>query len=282
MRVLDADFMNRFIRMCEDGWLQGWHECHGGNLTYRLTEAEAAAVRDDLTFSGDWTPIGVEVPGLAGAFFLSTASGQIFRNTALEPEISLGVVEISEDGRDYRKCWGFENGGRPTSEFPSHLMNHEIKKQTTGGRHRIIYHAHPENIIALSFVLPLTDEVFTRELWEMMPECAMTFPDGMGVLPWMIPGTGEIALATGEKMRQYDVVLWAQHGIFSSGESMDAAFGLVHTIEKAAGMLLKVLAVRPDKLQVPSVQNFRDMARAFHLNLPERFLYEKNAGHSES
>ena len=24
-----------FIRMCTDGWEQGWHERNGGNLTYR-------------------------------------------------------------------------------------------------------------------------------------------------------------------------------------------------------------------------------------------------------
>ena len=40
----------------------------------------------------------------------------------------------------------------------------------------MIYHAHPANIIALTFVLPLTDEVFTRELWEMATECPVVFP----------------------------------------------------------------------------------------------------------
>ena len=25
-----------FIRMCTDGWEQGWHERNGGNLTYRM------------------------------------------------------------------------------------------------------------------------------------------------------------------------------------------------------------------------------------------------------
>ena len=45
-------------------------------------------------------------------------------------------------------------------------MNHEVKKKLTNGKHRVIYHAHTTNTIALTFVLPLDDKIFTRELWE--------------------------------------------------------------------------------------------------------------------
>ena len=41
---------------------------------------------------------------------------------------------------------------------------YEVKMIATGGKHRVIYHAHTTNIIALTFVLPLEDKVFTREL----------------------------------------------------------------------------------------------------------------------
>ena len=30
-----------YIRMCYDGFLQGWHERNGGNLTYRMKAEEA-------------------------------------------------------------------------------------------------------------------------------------------------------------------------------------------------------------------------------------------------
>ena len=81
------------------------------------------------------------------------------------------IIEVDEAGENYRICWGLRDGGRPTSELPTHLMNHEVKALATDGRYRVIYHAHPANIIALTFVLPLTDEAFTRELWEMATEC---------------------------------------------------------------------------------------------------------------
>ena len=35
MAMTDISIVKRYIRMCNDGWLQGWHERNGGNLTYR-------------------------------------------------------------------------------------------------------------------------------------------------------------------------------------------------------------------------------------------------------
>ena len=36
MSILDLDIIKGYIRMCTDGWNQGWHERNGGNLTYRM------------------------------------------------------------------------------------------------------------------------------------------------------------------------------------------------------------------------------------------------------
>ena len=275
MNILDSKFVQDYIRMADDGWQQGWHERNGGNLSYRIRPEEVESVRDHLDDGGEWTNIGVSVPDLAGEFFLVTGTGKFFRNIILDPETCLAIIEIDEKGENYRKCWGFADGKGPTSELPTHLMNHEVKKRASGGKHRVIYHAHPANVIALTFVLPLTDEVFTRELWEMITECPVVFPDGVGVVGWMVPGGREIAVETGKLMEKYDAVIWAHHGIFCSGESFDVTFGLMHTIEKSAEILTKVLSMRPDKLQTITPANFRDLAEAFRVQLPERFLYEK-------
>ncbi len=275
MKVLDARFMQGFIRLCNDGWEQGWHERNGGNLSYRLKPEEAEEIREDLKRDGAWTPIGTSVPGLAGETFAVTGSGKYFRNVILDPEDSLCLIELDEQGENYRILWGLSYGGRPTSELPSHLMNHEVKKRVSEGKHRVIYHAHTPNVIALTFVLPLKDEVFTRELWEMATECPVVFPSGIGVVPWMVPGGRDIAVATSRLMEQYDVAIWAHHGMFASGEDFDTTFGLMHTVEKSAEILVKTLSMRPDKLQTISPQNFRDLAEEFHVKLPEKFLYEK-------
>lgn len=275
MKILDTEFVQGFIRMAGDGWEQGWHERNGGNLTYRIREEEIEAISENLDRDGEWKAIGTGVLGLAGEFFLVTGSGKYFRNVALEPEDSIGIIEIDKNGENYRLCWGLANGGRPTSELPSHLMNHEVKMLASGGRHRVIYHAHTPNIIALTFVLPLEDRVFTRELWEMATECPVVFPKGIGVVPWMVPGGREIAAATSELMKKYDVAIWAHHGMFCSGEDFDLTFGLMHTVEKSAEILVKTLSIRTEKLQTITPQNFRDLAGDFKVTLPEEFLYEK-------
>ena len=41
MKILDSKFMQGFIKMANDGYLQGWHERNGGNLSYRLKAEEA-------------------------------------------------------------------------------------------------------------------------------------------------------------------------------------------------------------------------------------------------
>lgn len=275
MKVTDTKFVQGFIKMCNDDWNLGWHERNGGNLSYRMKKEETEEILPCLDRTGEWREIGTTVPGLAGEFFMVTGSGKYFRNVILDPEDSTAIIEIDEKGENYRICWGLVNGGRPTSELPSHLMNHEVKKEVSQGLHRVIYHAHTPNVIALTFVLPLKDEIFTRELWEMATECPVVFPDGIGVVGWMVPGGRNIAVETSRLMRQYDAAIWAHHGMFCSGEDFDLTFGLMHTVEKAAEILVKVLSMRPDKLQTITPQNFRDLAVDFHVSLPERFLYEK-------
>ncbi|MDO4318397.1 MAG: rhamnulose-1-phosphate aldolase [Lachnospiraceae bacterium] len=276
MKVLESNAVKGFISMANDGWLQGWHERNGGNLSYRLTAAEAAEMADDFDKGGEWNAVGASVPQLANETFLVTGSGKFFRNVQSDPEASLCILRLDDKGESYKILWGLKNGGRPTSELPAHLMNHEAKLIAAGGKHRVIYHAHPANIIALTFLLPLEDRVFTRELWEMATECPVVFPDGIGVVPWMVPGGREIAVATSRLMRKYDAAVWAHHGLFCSGESFDLTFGLMHTIEKAAEILIKVMSVTGGaKRQTIQPENFRALAKEFNVTLSEDFLYDK-------
>lgn len=274
MKVLDAEFTQGFIRMANDGWEQGWHERNGGNLSYRMKAEEVEMVKEDLK-AGEWQAIGTTVPDLAGEFFMVTGSGKYFRNVIIKPEDSFCIIELDDKGENYRIMWGLVNGGRPTSELPSHLMNHEVKKRVSDGRYRVIYHAHTTNTIALTFVLPLTDEAFTRELWEMATECPVVFPDGIGVVPWMVPGGREIAVETSKLMEKYDVAIWAHHGMFAAGEDFDLTFGLMHTVEKSAEILVKTLSMTGSKRQTIMPDDFRNLAKDFKVTLPERFLFEK-------
>ena len=69
------------------------------------------------------------------------------------------------------------------------------------------------------------------------------FPQGVGVVEWMVPGGKDIAVATSKLMKQYDIVIWAHHGIFCAGEDFDLTFGLMDTVEKSAEICVKVLSM---------------------------------------
>lgn len=275
MEITEIGYVKEFIKLADDGFKQNWHERNGGNLSYRIKPEEVEQVRPFFTEPQEFRPIGTSVPGLAGEYFMVTGSGKYFRNVILDPADTSAIIEIDAAGENYRIVWGLVNGGKPTSELPSHLMNHEVKKQATGGAHRVIYHCHPTNLIALTFVLPLSAEAFTRELWEMATECPVVFPSGVGVVPWMVPGGREIAVETSKLMEEYDAVIWAHHGLFCSGEDFDLTFGLAHTIEKAAEILVKVRSMTDHKRQTITPDEFRDLAKSFGVTLPEKFLYEK-------
>ena len=84
MKFLDAEFVQGFIRMADDGWQQGWHERNGGNLSYRVKPEEVELVKENFE-PKEFQPIGTTVPALAGEYFLVTGSGKYFRNVSIKP-----------------------------------------------------------------------------------------------------------------------------------------------------------------------------------------------------
>ncbi|CCX38816.1 rhamnulose-1-phosphate aldolase [Clostridium sp. CAG:1013] len=274
MKITDIPVMQDYIRMCGDGWDQGWHERNGGNLTYRMRPEEVDQCRPYFKETpGDWVDMGVTGENLAGEYFISTGSGKYFRNVPLVPQDNLCILEIDGEGKRWRIVWGLEKGGRPTSEFPSHFLNHSVRKAATNGENRVIYHAHPANLIAMTYILPLTARDFTRALWQSATECPVVFPGGVGVVPWMVPGGADIALATSKLMKEYDAAVWAHHGLFASGPDFDTTFGLMHTIEKAAQIYLLALSAGQGKImQTIEDDDLRAIAKDFGVTLREEFL----------
>lgn len=274
MVITDIEVMQHYIRMCGDGWDQGWHERNGGNLTYRMRPEEVEQCRPYFKDTpGQWVNMGVQADNLRGEFFISTGSGKYFRNVPLAPQDNICIVEINEAGDAWRIVWGLEKGGRPTSEFPSHFLNHSVRKEATGGACRVIYHAHPANLIAMTYILPLKARDFTRALWKSATECPVVFPGGVGVVPWMVPGGSDIALATSQLMKEYDAAVWAHHGLFASGPDFDTTFGLMHTIEKAAQIYILALSAGQGRiLQTIEDDDLRAIAKDFGVTLREEFL----------
>lgn len=277
MKVTDTKFVQDYIAMAMHGDALGWHERNGGNFTYWLQDDEVRSIKEELTVSNEWLAIGTSVPYLANQYFLISGTGQFFYNMQKDPTHTIGIIQIDETGEKYQILWGLEAGGKPTSELPTHLMNMEVKAKQTKDANRVIYHCHCPNIIALTFILPLESEVFTRELWEIMTECPVIFPEGVGVVEWMVPGGKQIAIKTSQEMKEhgYNAVIWAHHGMFCSGTDFDQTFGLMHTIEKAAEIWLKVHSVVKVPRQSIPLQGLKDVGQAFGVKLNDSALYEK-------
>ena len=271
-------FVAEFSRLCSIGDTLGFHERNGGNLSYHMTEADAKAALTLLKGCkpGPWIDVDpkgdVAVPGLAGEWFLVTGSGKFFRNVSYDTAASAAICELDGTGSHYRIRWGLREGGRPTSEFSSHLMNLEVKDRLTGGKTRVIYHAHPANLIAMTFVVPLRDRDFTRALWNTMTECPVIFPEGVGVVKWMVPGGREIAVATSKLMEKYNNVVWAHHGLFCAADTFDNAMGQMETIEKAAKIFMTVRSSGLKPLTGITVAGYKAIASAFKVEIPKRFL----------
>lgn len=273
--VEQQPFMKGFARLCADGWEQGWHERNGGNLTYCMTDGEVADCRPFFYENPcSWIPLGVQADNLRGAFFAVTGAGRYMRNVSLDIARNVGIVEINAEGDACRIVWGLKDGGMPSSEFPSHFMIHSVRVEVTGGSSRVLYHAHPINVVALTSVMPLDARTVTRALWKAMTECIIAFPQGVGVLPWMVPGGAEIAMATSELMKTYDAVIWAQHGLFCSGADFDSTFGLMHTIEKASDIYVRARLLNGggEFSNTISDEGLRAIARNLGLGVNEDFL----------
>lgn len=264
----EAPFIKEVRDMTANMYRLGWDERNGGNISYIVPEEEVAKYAD-IQHSVRSIPLDFDAAYLAGKYFVVTGTGKYFKNVSEYPEVNLGVVRIAADGKSIDLIWGFADGGRPTSEFPSHLMSH-IERLKIDPEHRVVMHTHPTNLIAMTFVHELDDRSFTRTLWQMITECLVVFPDGVGVLPWMLCGTTEIGEVTAEKMKEYRLVVWAQHGIFGTGKDLDEAFGLIETVEKAAEIYMKIAHL--PRLQKIEDQNFVALAEAFHLDYRTDFL----------
>lgn len=236
--ILTAPFVREMCETTANMYRLGWDERNGGNISYLLKEEEVAEYLDLDKVERVIPLMGVnevdfDASPLEGKIFIVTGTGKYFKNVEKDPETNLGIVRIGKGGKNVELLWGYKDSGRPTSEFPAHMMSH-IARLSVDPENRVVMHSHPTNTLAMNYVHELDEKKFTHSLWEMCTECIVVFPEGVGVLPWMLCGTTEIGKATAEKMKSFRLVIWAMHGIYGAGKTLDETFGLIETVEKAA------------------------------------------------
>ena len=266
--ILEAPFLIEMVRTCTNMYQHGWDERNGGNISWLLDETDAAEYLDVNAVVRD-IPTGFEAPALDGKYFLVTGAGKYFKNVQYVPAHNLGVVRLSQGGRNARLLWGLTGGGTFTSEFPAHMMSHAARLSVDPAN-RIVMHCHPANLLAMTYVHDLGSRAFTRTLWQMCTECVVVFPEGVNVLPWMLYGTNEIGQATAEEMKTARLVVWPQHGIYGAGKDLDETFGLIETAEKAAEIYMKIAHL--PRLNTITDQQLHMMEERFGIKAREGWL----------
>ncbi len=266
--IFNAPFIKEMTETTALMYKLGWDERNGGNISYMLDEEKVTPYLDTEDVIRE-IPTGFAAKELAGKIFIVTGTGKYFKNVEKDPENNLGIIKISESGDTAQLLWGYSDGGRFTSELPAHLMSH-TQRLKANPENRIIMHCHPDYTLAMTQVHEMDEKKLTRTLWGQMTESIVVFPDGIGVLPWMVCGTNDIGIATAEKMKKYRLVIWTLHGIYGAGKDMDETFGLIETVEKAAKQYM--LTAGLPKENAITDDNLRALAKAFNLTIREDFL----------
>lgn len=242
-------------------WQKGWAERNGGNITINITEFVDDEIRNMHAIS-EIFQIGTVLPHLRGCYFFCKGTNRRMRDLARWPMENGAVIRVLDDCSSYVII--ADNPVKPTSELPSHLSMHNFKIGF-GSNYKAVLHTHPIDLIAMTHNPAfLEKDKLTYLLWSMIPETRAFCPRGLGIIPYKMPGSLELANATIKELVEYDVVMWEKHGACSVGVDIMEAFDMLDTLSKSAQIYLtaKTMGFEPAGTTREQMDEHRD---AFNL-----------------
>ena len=243
-------------------WEKGWAERNGGNITVNVTEFVDDSMRA-LPAISEPRAIGKVLPRLEGAWFYCKGTGRRMRDLAREPMANGSIIRIRPGCDTYEIV--ADAPVAPTSELPSHLAVHDYLL-AKGSPYRASLHTHPIELVALTHSPHwLVKDAATRMLWSMIPETKAFCPRGLGMVPYMMPSSQELAEATIRTIDEdYDVVMWEKHGVFAVDTDIMSAFDQVDVLNKAAQIYIAARNMGFEPEGMTDAQ-LREMSIAFKL-----------------
>jgi rhamnulose-1-phosphate aldolase len=162
----------------------------------------------------------VPAPNLVGHTVIVTGSGRRLRDLGRLPVESMGAVMVDADGTHGTLHTA---AGRLfamlTSEWNSHLAVHDDVVARTGTNFHAVVHAQPPNLVYLSHRPDYADpDRFSRRVLRWQPETIVQLPRGIGILPFMLPGSSELSAATVESLRRHRITVWSKHGVMARSD----------------------------------------------------------------
>jgi rhamnulose-1-phosphate aldolase len=217
---------------------RGWAERNAGNVSVDVTDEYGCL---DHCAGSVKVETARSYPELAGRCFLVTATGARFRDIAKRPEEHVFLARMAEDFAGYHIVSEPGSKSSPlTSEFPSHIGIHAHLRMTDPAK-KAVLHTHPDHLLALTHIGRfLSTDTLNRLLWSMHPEMKIVMPDGVGLVPYRLPGSEVLADATVDILKEHRLVLWEKHGCVAVGRDVFEAFDLIDTAEKSAKVFLMV------------------------------------------
>ena len=243
-------------------WQKGWAERNGGNITINITEYVDEAMKALPAIDAPRS-IGKTLPHLKGCWFYCKGTGKRMRDLAREPMANGSIIRILEDCARYEIV--ADAVVAPTSELPSHLAVHDYLL-AKGSPYRASLHTHPIELVALTHSKKwMEKDVATRMLWSMIPETKAFCPRGLGMVPYLLPSSVELADATLRTLDEgYDVVMWEKHGVFAVDTDIMSAFDQVDVLNKSALIYIAArnMGFEPEGM---SEAQMKEMSVAFNL-----------------
>ncbi len=242
-------------------WQKGWAERNGGNITINITDCIDDEIKAMPAISEVY-PIGTVLPHLKGCYFYCKGTNMRMRDLARRPMENGSIIRILDDCASYVII--ADNLVKPTSELPSHLSVHNYLI-SIGSPYKASVHTHPIELVAMSHNPKyLAKDVATKLLWSMIPETKAFCPRGLGIVPYKLPGSVELAEATIAELADYDVVMWEKHGIFAVDCDVMQAFDQIDVLNKSALIYIasKNMGFEPEGM---SDEQMREMSAAFNL-----------------
>jgi rhamnulose-1-phosphate aldolase len=153
-----------------------------------------------------------------------------------------------------------------TSEFNSHLAVHHDQMRSRPIKSHAVVHAQPKNLTFLSHLAKYQDEKYLNShLMRWQPETILNFPEGMGILPFLPPGSVHLMLESMLCLRDHPLVIWSQHGVMARADgSILHALDLVEYAEAAAHYEVMNLLTGEESTGI-SPENIRAVAESWNI-----------------
>lgn len=246
-------------------WQRGWAEGNAGNISVNITDFLRGEVSepDPNPYSG----LPIKYPGLALNYFFVTGTGKRMRDLADKPLKNALIIQLNEDAGGYRTITNRpdEELVLPTSELPTHLAIHQMIAER-GSAEKVVMHTHATELTALTHAKEFCNQdTLNKLLWSMHTETAMLVPKGIGFVPFLLPGSVEIAEETVKVLQNHDVAVWEKHGVFAIGETVSGSFDIIDILTKSAQIFLlcRKAAIIPDWFTDGQIASLKKLGEQF-------------------